>query len=131
MHDRIRQKLSPTASLPAVGQGAIAIETRAGDKDTQAVLQVLDDQDTRDCIIAERALNGILNGGCQAPVAGFATLQGDVLQMTALVATPDGKTVLRESAEAPRSDAVLLGQRIGQALLDKGADKILADLAIA
>ncbi len=128
MHDRIRQALSPTESLPAVGQGAIAIETRADDTDTLNLLSVLDDQDTRDCVSAERALNRILNGGCQAPVAGFATLQGDQLEMTGLVATPDGSTVLVERSSAPRSNAEQLGQNIGQTLLDKGAEQILADL---
>lgn len=129
MLERIRQSLSPLTSLPAVGQGAIAIETRAGDTTTQSLLQVLDDQDTRDCVVAERALNAILNGGCQAPVAGFATLENDELHMTGLVATPDGKTVLKESAKAPRDDAAQLGRDIGQTLLDKGADQILAELA--
>jgi len=128
MHARIQQSIDPSLCLPAVGQGAIAIELRAGDEATRSLLAPLEDKDTLDRITAERALNATLNGGCQAPVAGYAELHQDQLHLRALVATPDGKTVLVENQTAPREDAVLLGTQVGQSLLQKGADKILAAL---
>lgn len=128
MHQRIRQSLAPELCLPAVGQGAIALEIRAGDEHTRSLVAPLEDPDTLNRITAERSLNATLNGGCQAPVAGFAELDDDQIRLRALVATPDGKTVLAESQSAARSEARELGISVGNALLRQGADRILAAL---
>lgn len=126
LQDRIRHELAPEVSLPAVGQGAVGIECRAGDAQTIALLAPLNDPDTWDRVVAERAMNRRLEGGCQVPIAGYAELQGDELWLRALVASEDGQEVLRVDGRAPRREAASLGTRLGEQLLALGADRILA-----
>jgi hydroxymethylbilane synthase len=126
MNERIRYELPPEVSLPAVGQGAVGIECRADDADTRALLAPLNDADTWDRVVAERAMNRRLEGGCQVPIAGYAELQGDELWLRALVASEDGREVLRVEGRAPRGEAQQLGTGLGDQLLAKGADRILA-----
>lgn len=126
LHQRIRYELPPEVSLPAVGQGAVGIECRADDADTKALLAPLNDADTWDRVVAERAMNRRLEGGCQVPIAGYAELQGDELWLRALVASEDGAEVLRVEGRAPRGEAQQLGTGLGDQLLAKGADRILA-----
>ena len=126
MNERIRYELPPEVSLPAVGQGAVGIECRADDADTKALLAPLNDADTWDRVVAERAMNRRLEGGCQVPIAGYAELQGDQLWLRALVASEDGREVLRVEGRAPRGEAQQLGTGLGDQLLAKGADRILA-----
>src|SRR5690606_31117761 len=126
MNERIRYELPPEVSLPAVGQGAVGIECRADDADTKALLAPLNDADTWDRVVAERAMNRRLEGGCQVPIAGYAELQGDELWLRALVASEDGREVLRVEGRAPRGEAQQLGTGLGDQLLAKGADRILA-----
>ena len=128
MQDRIAETLAPTQCLPAVGQGAVGIECRADDTRIQALLAPLADADTTDCVLAERAMNRTLEGGCQVPIAGYAELQGDTLWLRALVASLDGQRILRAEGRAPRGDAVALGCRIGEQLLAAGAGEILAEV---
>ncbi|MCB1837487.1 MAG: hydroxymethylbilane synthase [Alcanivoracaceae bacterium] len=126
LHERIRYELPPEVSLPAVGQGAVGIECRANDAETKALLAPLNDADTWDRVVAERAMNRRLEGGCQVPIAGYAELQGDELWLRALVASEDGREVLRVEGRAPRGEAQQLGTGLGDQLLGKGADRILA-----
>lgn len=131
MEQRITTVLSPEQSLPAIGQGAIGIEARGGDVVIEPLLTVLDHPETSLRVAAERALNARLHGGCQVPIAGYATLEGDHLRLRALVGYPDGSRVLREELDAPRTDPEALGTEVAERLLARGADRILADLGMS
>lgn len=126
--DRIRARMDTTSSLPAGGQGAVGIECRVGDLDIIALLQVLHHPDTADRVIAERAVNTRLQGGCQVPIACFAELEGQQLHLRALVGDVNGQRILREELRGPRENAEQLGIAVAEALLAKGADRILAAL---
>jgi len=108
---------------PAVGQGALAIEIRAGDSTVREALGFLDDAATRSEVECERALLGALGGGCQVPIGAHAKWHDGKLNLCAVVASPDGSRVLRESGEG--INARELGTAIGQILLRKGGDAIL------
>ncbi|MCP5357137.1 MAG: hydroxymethylbilane synthase [Pseudomonadales bacterium] len=125
---RIQQRLASTVSLPAGGQGAVGIECRTDDQELIALLQGLHHADTADRVIAERAVNNRLNGGCQVPIACFAELEGDQLHLRALVGEPDGSRILRSEIRGPRKEAEQLGITVAEELLAKGADVILQAL---
>ncbi|MCB1876858.1 MAG: hydroxymethylbilane synthase [Chromatiales bacterium] len=125
MADRIRALLDPAISLPAIGQGAIGIETRSDDPAINALLAPLNDPKTHTRVLAERALNERLSGGCQVPIAGFAELEGETLWLRALVGYPDGSRVLRAENRGPASQAEALGVALAEDLLDQGARSIL------
>ena len=133
LDERICHELDKQISLPAVGQGALAIECRADDTDVLALLKPLNDPQTRLCVLAERAMNKALEGGCQVPIAGFATLDGTLLHLEGRVGTPDGKTLLiakqQIQLKADETDdqtkADMLGKMVAQALIKQGADVIL------
>ncbi|MGE5153050.1 MAG: hydroxymethylbilane synthase [Bdellovibrio bacteriovorus] len=126
--ERIRARLSPEDSLPAIGQGAIGIECRSDDGRTQALIAPLHHQDTALRVRAERALNARLHGGCQVPIAGHATLDGERLRLHGLVGTPDGTRVLRATAAGPSTDPESLGIAVAEDLLAQGAGEILGAL---
>ena len=93
-----------------------------------ALLQPLHDIDTADRVIAERAVNTRLNGGCQVPIACFSELQGDDLYLRALVGDADGQRILRSEMIGPRKNAQAMGVAVAEALLAQGADEILSAL---
>ncbi len=126
--NRIRAVIEPDQMLPAVGQGAVGVECRVGDALTEQAISPLHDADTASCVNAERAANEKLGGGCHVPVAAYAVLDGDQLQLEALVASVDGKTVLRCDYSAPREQAVALGEKAATTLIEEGADGILKDV---
>ena len=126
--ERIRVALSAQQSLPAIGQGAIGIECRSDDERVHALLQPLHHERTAICVAAERAMNERLNGGCQVPIAGYATLDGDRLSMSGLVGEPDGSRMLHAQISGDAKDAVAIGARIAESLLEQGADEILQRL---
>lgn len=136
LDERIRHELDDELSLPAVGQGALAIECRADDDEILKLLAPLNDLPTRLCVIAERAMNQALEGGCQVPIAGFATIDGDVLTLRGRVGSLDGKTLLKASGQITLGDddtanetaTTALGVQIADELLTQGADKILAEV---
>ena len=128
MHERIRYEMPPEESLPAVGQGAVGIECRDGDARTIELLSPLSDRDTWDRVVAERAMNRRLEGGCQVPIAGFALLEDDQLWLRGLVAEENGKQVLRAEGRAHRERGAELGVEIAEQLLAQGADEILKAL---
>ena len=126
--DRVCEVFEPDVILPAVGQGVLAIECRAGDARIESLVAALDDADTGACVRAERAMNARLGGGCQVPIAGFAELDGESLRLRALVASVDGRTVLREQDDSRRIEAGALGRRVAERLLERGADRILSEV---
>lgn len=128
MGDRITQALTPEESLPAVGQGAIGIESRTDDEEVNRFVAVLGDPDTADCVTAERGFNHRLNGGCQVPIAGYAELRAGRIWLRGLVASPDGGLMVQGEIEGPRSEAARLGAALADRLLDQGAGLILRDL---
>jgi hydroxymethylbilane synthase len=123
---RIRAAISVEASLPAGGQGAVGIECRSADLEIHALLAPLHHRETALRVMAERALNKHLNGGCQVPIACYALLEGEQLWLRGLVGQPDGSQLLRAEARAASSDAQVLGVQVAEALLAQGAAEILA-----
>lgn len=133
--ERIRHELDDELSLPAVGQGALAIECRADDETILQLLAPLNHLATRLCVIAERAMNKTLEGGCQVPIAGFATIDGDTLSLRGRVGSIDGKTLLKSQntitlthTADDEQNAENLGKQIAQDLLSQGADQILKEV---
>ena len=111
---------------PAVGQGALGVEIRAGDAETRSMVEFLNHEPTRLATLCERTLLQQLGGGCQVPIGALATSDTNGLHITAVVARPDGSELIREFQEG--TDPVELGARVGQALLRRGGDEILRDL---
>jgi len=126
--DRIREAIAPEQSLPAVGQGAVGIETRIDDDEINALLAPLRCPRTWIVVSAERAMNRRLAGGCQVPIAGFALIDGNDVWLRGLVGMPDGSQMLTADARARVEDAEALGEAIAENLLAQGADKILAEV---
>jgi hydroxymethylbilane synthase len=125
MAERIRQRITSDLILPAVGQGAVGIEAREGDTETLELLSVLDDNETRDRILAERAFNHRLQGGCQVPIACHAILEDDQLKLRGLVGEPDGSHIIESAACGHRKDAEKIGIDLADNLLSQGAKTIL------
>ncbi len=128
MEERITERLDPSRFLPAVGQGALAIEIREQDTTTRRYIEPLDDAPTRICVTAERAFLDRLEGGCQVPLAGHARLVNGVFHMDGLVASLDGRTLIRRSVSGPPEDAESLGIGLAETLLAGGADILLKEL---
>ncbi|AVQ87815.1 hydroxymethylbilane synthase [Plesiomonas shigelloides] len=126
LEGRIRARLSVQQSLPAVGQGAIGIECRLDDARVRALLAPLNHADTADRVVAERAMNNRLQGGCQVPIGSYAELTGDQLYLRALVGAPDGSRLLQAEIRGPRTEAEQLGSALAEQLLDAGAGSILS-----
>jgi hydroxymethylbilane synthase len=122
----VREYLPETFVCPAAGQGALGIEIREGDVATRKHLEFLNDSDSRAATICERALLNKLGGGCQVPIGAFAEVKDGVIHLTGVVARPDGSEVLREVRQG--KDPVALGEQVGEALLQRGATKILEDV---
>jgi hydroxymethylbilane synthase len=114
--------LSPEQMLPAVGQGALAIECRAGDAELRELLAPLNDPASAACVAAERAMLAALDGSCRTPIAGLATIAGDRLTLDALLLALDGSAERRGRSEGAIGDAVTLGRELG-ARLRQGAGR--------
>ncbi len=123
--DKITEVLPAKWMLPAVGQGALGIETREQDRETSAMVTALNDWETRACVTAERALLHELEGGCQVPLGAWARLEGGELRIEACLLSCDGKECLRDEQCGPAADAEQIGQRLGRVLKEAGAGKIL------
>jgi len=121
---RIAEILSADRMCSAVGQGALAIETRAAGAGFDAC-QPLDHAATHAAVAAERGVLGALGGGCQVPIGAHARVMGDTIQLLAIVASPDGAKIIRAESTGPVSDAAGQGRRLGADLLTRGAAKIL------
>lgn len=130
MPERIRSFIEPTDSLPAAGQGAVGIEARINDERVLGYIRSLNHQPTACCVMAERAMNTHLQGGCQVPIGGFAQLthdefMGEQVYLRALVGALDGSQIIRAEGIAKVEDAEKLGVEIAEKLLAQGADNIL------
>ena len=123
--ERIRHKLDHALSLPAAGQGAVGIECRLADDRIRALLAPLHHEPTALCVRAERAMNAALQGGCQVPIAAFAVLAGEQLQLRGRVGDVDGSQLLRAEASATAAAPEALGQQVAAQLLAQGAGEIL------
>jgi len=123
---RIRSFIEPEVSLPAPGQGALAIECRSDRDDVRSLLQSLHHAPTAACVTAERALSRALAGSCQVPLAAHATLQAGRLSLRALVALPDGSQVVRGELQGAPAEAEALGERVAALLRSRGAVAVLA-----
>ena len=123
---RISAVLPFDTCLPAPGQGIVAIESRASDKSTAAILATVTDSQTMTALEAERALLQTLGGGCQMPVGGLATPETEGLRLCAVVAALDGSRVLRKTGHGVASAADALGRRVAHDLIAHGAGEILA-----
>lgn len=119
--DRIAEILTPEQMCPAVGQGALAIETRAG----FSGVAMLDHAATHTAVMAERGVLGALGGGCQVPIGAYATVSEGRVRVIAIVAAPDGTQVIRAEAEGAESDGPQIGAALAAELLERGARQIL------
>lgn len=128
LEERIRYRIPAEDSLPAGGQGAVGIECRMGDRATLDLLAPLNDEPTAIRVLAERALNRRLEGGCQVPIGCYAELEGDQVWLRGLVGRPDGTKVLRDEIRGPAAEAEALGIQLADRLLAAGADTILAEV---
>ncbi len=128
MKDLASEILDPSVSLPAIGQGILAVETRTDDAATNVRVAKLDDPASRAAAVCERAFLHRLEGGCQVPIAGHAKLEGDRIILAGLVASLDGRQVIQDVEEGPLAEAAEIGLSLAEQLLAAGARKILDDL---
>jgi hydroxymethylbilane synthase len=126
--DRITQYIPPSVSLPAIAQGALALEIRADDALTLERIAIFHHEPTQIAITAERAFLARLEGGCQVPIAGLAQVDGDRVAMEGLVGSVDGKVLIRDRAEGPAADAARVGRELAEKILDAGGRAILAEV---
>lgn len=124
----VTEYLPVDTCVPAIGQGALAIEGRADDEFIANLLKPLEDRATRVAVTAERALLDRLEGGCQVPIAGHASLEGDRVLLDALVASVDGRDVIRDRLTGKASEAPNVGRELAERLLAKGGRAILNDI---
>jgi hydroxymethylbilane synthase len=128
LSERIRHTLPASVSLPAVGQGALGLECRENDQQVLDLIQPLLHIETSACVRAERAFNAYLEGGCQVPIAGYATLHADELHIEGRVGSVDGATLLVAELRGPVVQAEQLGEALAQQLLKLGAGELLQAL---
>ena len=128
LEDRIASFIEVEQSLPAAGQGAVGIECRTDDVQVKQLLAPLADAETTCCVLAERAMNNHLQGGCQVPIGGYAVLQQGQLYLRALVGNVDGSQIIRAEGKSAVKNADVLGVQIAEQLLAQGADKILQSI---
>lgn len=124
----LNKPLNLAEILPAVGQGALGIEYNSNRLDIHKILEPLNHSASAACILAERAMNAKLDGGCQAPIAGFASIDGATLTLQGLVANPNGKTIFKAEYSGRIQDAILVGEIVAAQLLAQGAGTIINDL---
>ncbi|MBD1890279.1 hydroxymethylbilane synthase [Coleofasciculus sp. FACHB-64] len=128
MSDRIHQVIAPEVSLHAVGQGALGIECRAGDTEILELLKVLEHQPTAQRCYAERAFLRNLEGGCQVPIGVNTQIDGDTLTLTGMVASLDGKRMIKDTVSGAASDAEQIGIQLAHRLREQGASAILEEI---
>jgi hydroxymethylbilane synthase len=130
LEDRVTQVLEPEESLPAVGQGVLAVQCRLEDRAVCPLVARLEDARTRTAITAERAFLAELEGGCTVPLAGYAVVSdGGEVFMRGLVGQADGKRVLRNEARGPAQEADALGRAVAGDILRSGGRELLRDFA--
>ncbi|MCW9710447.1 hydroxymethylbilane synthase [Avibacterium sp. 21-586] len=130
MADRIASFIDTETSLPAAGQGAVGVECRTDDLETQQLLAPLADAETTACVLAERAMNNHLQGGCQVPIAGYAVIRDNQLYLKALVGKTDGSEIIRAEGKSAVENSQKLGEQVAKSLLKQGADEVLQALGV-
>jgi hydroxymethylbilane synthase len=128
LQDRITERLQPELSLPAIGQGALAIEIREDDQRVAALVDQLDDRDTRLATAAERAFLRRLGGSCVTPIAAFGQIEGESLQLAGMVASLDGKRMVRQVRRGGAGAPEEVGHALAEQLLAAGAEEILREI---
>ena len=128
MESIVSQVLEPDVCLPAIGQGILAVEIRKDAPDVAKCVEVIDHANSRYAALAERAFLHRLEGGCQVPIAGHSTIDGDTLSIRGLVASLDGKTIVESERQGPKDKAEEIGRTLAEELLDNGAQPLLAAL---
>jgi hydroxymethylbilane synthase len=128
LSQRISETFAPEIFMPAVGQGAIAVETRLSDNETGDLLSKLDDPETRAAIITERALLGALQGGCQVPIGAWARIERGEMVLEACVTSVDGQQHVKQRLTGPPDQGVQLGEQMAQLLMETGAQTILEEV---
>ena len=126
--DRIHQNISPEVSLHAVGQGALGIECREGDEEILAILSAIEDPDTNARTVAERSFLRELEGGCQVPIGVNTSIEDNVLTLVGMVASLDGKQLIKDSVSGNRNQSEQLGKDLAVKLREQGAGEILAKI---
>lgn len=126
--ERITSLLEPVQMLPAIGQGALGLELRKDDTELLEGIFFLNHTATATAVTAERAFLLRLEGGCQVPIGAFATTEGDNVTLTGLIASVDGKEILKEEATGPGSEAAEMGTKLAEKLLEMGGRKILDEV---
>ena len=127
--DRIKETLPYDFCIPAVGQGALAIECRTDNTEVRAMLEFLNHPATKSCTDAERAFLGLVEGGCQVPIGVHADVnENGKMHVTAIIASLDGSTLLRDEIDGDAADAIALGQTLGKRMLDNGGKAILDEI---
>ena len=124
----ITEEISEEILLPAMGQGALGIETRLDDTKTYDFISTLNHKHTNYAVTAERALVGRLDGGCQVPIGAYAKIENNLISLKGLVASLDGETIYTSENTGPVDDAINIGQELGSRLLKMGANEILEKL---
>ncbi len=126
--DEITEYIDETVMIPAVGQGALCIETRENDTDIEQIMQQLDHDETRICVTGERAFLKQIEGSCHIPVACFARIVNHQVVMTAVVASEDGKTLVKQQIVSPINRVEKSGRALADQVLEKGGKTILEQL---
>ena len=126
--DKITEYLSIDDSLPAIGQGALGIECRIDDKETNNLLEPFNHLETSVCVKAERALLKKLEGGCQVPIAAYGIIKDKKINLIGLVASVDGTEMHKEKIEGKVEDAEKIGIELAEKLLSRGADRVLQEV---
>jgi hydroxymethylbilane synthase len=126
--NRIAELLNPEVMCPAVGQGALAVETRDDSGSAYQIATSLDYSESRIAVTAERAVLAALGGGCQVPIGALATVDAGSIYIRAIIVSPDGSQVIRKQASGPIVEAAALGQALGEQLLAAGGKQILESI---
>jgi hydroxymethylbilane synthase len=125
---QVSEFFDPETMVPAIGQGALAVETREGDERVRRAVAPLDHPPTRVSVLAERAFLRRLEGGCQVPIGGLARIRAEKLALTGLVAGVDGRRVVKGKVEGPLGKNTELGVQLAEDLLGRGAEEILREV---
>lgn len=126
--EHLKELLPAEMSIPAIGQGALGIESRVGDDEVNGLIAFLNHQETAYAVTAERAFLMKLEGGCQVPIAGYATIDGETLKFRGLVGSETGDIILKDTITGSVDDAEKIGIELAERLLARGADKILEEV---
>ena len=129
MQDRATAIFDPQEFLPAVGQGAIALESRRGDDRINQFVAAIDDKDTEVALAAERGFLALLDGSCRTPIAGHCKVTGEMIEFRGMIISPDGREVYETSRRGPRSDAAALGADAAKELRKRAGEKFFTDFS--